>query len=48
MEKKDKKGTIRLEFSIATVDSPDLKQVAEIIRNEWIKIGVKVNIKVFE
>ncbi len=48
MEKKDKKGITRLEFSIATVDSPDLKQIAEIVKNEWAKIGVKINIKVFE
>jgi len=48
LEKKDKKGIQRLEFSIATVDSPDLKHIAEIVKEEWAKIGVKVNIKVFE
>ena len=37
-----------LAFSIATADSPDLKQAAEIIKNEWEKIGANVTIKVFE
>lgn len=49
MEKKDKKGAVQtLEFSIATVDSPDLKRTAEIIRAQWEKIGARVTVKVFE
>lgn len=49
MEKKDKKGGVQtLEFSIATADSPDLKQTADIIKSQWEKIGAKVTIKVFD
>lgn len=48
LSKKDKKGVQTLEFSIATADSPDLKQAAEIVKSAWEKIGAKVNIKVFE
>lgn len=48
MEKKDKKGTHTLEFSIATADSPDLKLAAEIIKSQWEKLGAKVTVKVFE
>ncbi len=48
LEKKDKKSTQTLEFSIATADSTEFKQVAEIIKKEWETIGARVNIKVFE
>ncbi|HEY4478555.1 MAG TPA: ABC transporter substrate-binding protein [Candidatus Paceibacterota bacterium] len=44
----NKVSTSSLEFSIATVDSPDLKQIAEIVKEEWSKIGANVTIKVFE
>ncbi|MDP3962479.1 MAG: ABC transporter substrate-binding protein [bacterium] len=43
-----KKGNQVLEFSIATADSPDLKQAAEIIKRNWEEIGASVTIKVFE
>ncbi|HEY4504131.1 MAG TPA: ABC transporter substrate-binding protein [Candidatus Paceibacterota bacterium] len=48
MERKNKKGSEILELSIATADSPDLKQTAEIIKKGWEKIGARVTIKVFE
>ncbi len=48
LEKKDKKSTQTLEFSIATADSSEFKQIAEIIKKEWESMGAKVNIKVFE
>lgn len=48
LEKKDKKSTQILEFSISTADSPDLKQAAEIVKSEWESIGAKVTVKVFE
>ena len=49
MEKKDKKGAVQtLEFSIATADSPDLKETADLIKSQWQKIGAKVTVKVFE
>ncbi len=48
MEKKTKKGTLRLEFSISTSDVPELKDTAEIIKEEWGKIGAKIDIKIFK
>ena len=47
-QKKEKKEVLRLEFSLATSDAPDLKQTAELLKAMWEKIGVKVNIKIFE
>lgn len=37
-----------LEISIATADSEDLKQTAEIVKKDWEEIGAKVNVRVFE
>lgn len=37
-----------LNFSIFTSDVSELKTVAEMIRDQWSKIGVKVDVKVFE
>jgi peptide/nickel transport system substrate-binding protein len=37
-----------LEISIATADSEDLKQAAEIVKKDWEEIGAKVNVRVFE
>jgi peptide/nickel transport system substrate-binding protein len=47
-QKKEKKEVLRLEFSLATSDAPDLKQTAELLKAMWEEIGVKVNIKIFE
>lgn len=44
MEKKGKE----LRFSISTSNVPELKVTAEIIKEEWAKIGAAVEIKVFE
>jgi peptide/nickel transport system substrate-binding protein len=43
-----KKETVRLEFSLATSDTPDLKQTAELLRAMWEKIGARVNLRIFE
>ncbi len=48
MEKKDKKSTQTLEFSITTADTPELKKAAEIAKSEWESIGAKITVKVFE
>jgi peptide/nickel transport system substrate-binding protein len=50
LEKKDKKGVIlqTLEFSISTVDAPDLKKAAELVKSQWELLGARVSIKVFE
>ncbi len=48
-EKKGPKSTLQiLSIDLATADTPDLKQTAEIVKNAWTSIGVKVNIKIFE
>lgn len=47
-QKKTKKETQVLAFSIATADTPELKQAAELIRDTWLALGAKVELKVFE
>ncbi len=47
-EKISKTGTTTLAFAISTSDSDELKNVADILKSEWRKIGVAVDIKVFE
>lgn len=47
-EKKLKSGTTTLAFAISTSDAPELKDVAEIVKTEWRKIGVDVELKFFE
>lgn len=44
MEKKDKKQTLTLSFTITTSNNPDLAKTAEILKEEWSKIGAQVNI----
>lgn len=49
MEKTIKgKPSQALTFSLSTSDAPELRQVAEILKQEWEKIGAKVNLRVFE
>jgi peptide/nickel transport system substrate-binding protein len=49
-EKKDKKGTItKLSFTITTTGSiEEFKTVAYLIKDAWEKVGVQVDIKIFE
>ncbi|HXK35059.1 MAG TPA: ABC transporter substrate-binding protein [Candidatus Paceibacterota bacterium] len=49
-EKKGKtaKDTARLAFAIATADTPDLKQTAELIKEDLSKIGAEVSLNIFE
>lgn len=37
-----------LSFSLATANIPELKEVATLIADRWMKIGVKVNLEFFE
>ncbi len=48
LEKKTKKETQILKFSISTSDIPELKDVAEIIKQDLSQIGIMVEVKVFE
>ncbi len=43
-----KKENLKLQFSIATADIPELSQTAELIKDDLEAIGVKVELKVFE
>jgi len=47
-EKKDKKSTTVLSFSISTGDVPELKDTAYLLQNQWQKIGAQVEVKIFE
>lgn len=47
-EKKSKKGTQALSFSLSTSDAPELKMLATLLKQEWEKMGAKVEIRVFE
>lgn len=48
LEKKTKKETLALELSLATSNFPELKKAAEMIKEDWEKIGVKVALQVYE
>lgn len=43
---RQKDGT-KIEFTLSTVDLPEYTQVAELLRAQWEKIGVKVTIAVY-
>ncbi len=47
-QKKDKKTTTTLAFSITTGDSPDLKTTAYLLQKQWQKLGPRVDVKIFE
>lgn len=47
-EKKIGKDIVPLSFSISTTDAPELKEIAEIIKIEWQKLGADVSVKVVE
>lgn len=48
LEKKSSSGTMSLSFSISTSDAPELQQVANELVIAWEKLGVKVDVIVFE
>lgn len=47
-EKKTKKGTLPLSFSLATSDAEELKRAAELIRDTWNAIGADVTLQIFD
>lgn len=47
-EKKIKKETEILTFSLATSNAPELKKTAELLKKDWQRIGVSVDLKIFE
>lgn len=48
LEKKTKKETVRLAFSIATSDIAELKQASELIKSQWEEMGAEVTLQIFE
>lgn len=48
LEKKDKKETTKLEFSLSTSNIPELVQTAQLLKQMWENIGAKVNLKIYE
>lgn len=47
-EKKDKKGTTKLSFSISTGNAPELKDTAYLLQKQWQALGANVEVKIFE
>ena len=47
-EKKDKKSTVTLAFSISTGDAPELKAAANLLQAQWQALGAAVDVKIFE
>lgn len=47
-QKKDKKETITLSFSITTGNVPELKETAYMVQKQWQQIGAVVEVKIFE
>ena len=47
-QKKDKKGSATLAFSISTGNAPELKETALLLKSQWEKIGAEVEVKIFE
>ena len=48
LEKLTRKETTLLKFSISTANTPELKAVANIIKEDWEKLGAQVSLKIFE
>ncbi len=48
MDKKVKKETKTLRFSLSTPNAPELKKTAELLKAQWKKIGAEVDLKVFD
>lgn len=47
-EKKDKKNTVTLSFSISTGNIPELKETAYLLQKQWQDFGAEVEVKIFE
>lgn len=48
LEKKDKKTTSKLSFSISTSNAPELKNIAYMLKETWAQLGIDVEVKIFE
>lgn len=43
-----KKKTVRLEFVLATSNAPELKATAQALADQWLKIGAKVAVQIYD
>lgn len=41
-----KKGDLKLSFELVTTDWPELNQTANLLKDQWAKVGAQVNVKV--
>ncbi|MBN2094044.1 MAG: hypothetical protein JW740_01610 [Candidatus Zambryskibacteria bacterium] len=48
LEKETKEGKDVFSFSISTSDTPELKEVAQILKETWEKLGASITVKIFE
>lgn len=48
LEKKTRSGAEIMDFSISTSNAPELKRTAEILKEEWEKLGIIVTVKIYE
>ena len=47
-EKRNKKETTTLRFTIATADTPELKRSAELVKDAWRAFGADVTVSIYE
>ena len=47
-KKEKKKGSVELQFSLSTANTPELVAVAQRLRTMWQTLGVKTDIRIFE
>jgi peptide/nickel transport system substrate-binding protein len=45
---KTKTSTQRLAFTLYTANTPDLKETATLLKESWLRLGVDVEVKIFE
>lgn len=48
LEKKSGNATLKLSLSLSTSDNPELKAVAEKVRDAWQELGAEVELKIYE
>ncbi len=46
--KKIKNETVPLRFNLATAETPELREAAEFVKTSWEKLGVTVDLKIYE
>lgn len=47
-EKKGKKDSVELSFSLTTSNATELREAAELLKDQWERLGAKVRLQIFE